>query len=212
MNILLLLAWILLAMSVGWWAKLWSRNGLFWGVTSVLVSPVVGAIALLIVGSNKPSKLRDPIIQRCQNVVAASLVLGVILYQAWFLSGSAESRKAPNEVVRAEIDHDPQCLAALEALRVHRRGAKDRYIPASPECSINNWGEDIVAVDWSYTVPYDVRNDLPPHRFKTWQSRISGGLCAIYWKDKFRIERAGLSCGQDFLTIIEMLNERGELD
>ena len=44
--------WILLCVGVGAWANSWSRNFAGWAILSVLVSPPLGAAALLIAGRN----------------------------------------------------------------------------------------------------------------------------------------------------------------
>lgn len=46
----LLIAWIALAVGVGWWANEWGRNPVAWGTIAFLLSPLVAGIGLVIKG------------------------------------------------------------------------------------------------------------------------------------------------------------------
>jgi hypothetical protein len=41
--------WVLAAMGVGYWAKINSRNPALWFAIAVLLSPLVGSIALMVI-------------------------------------------------------------------------------------------------------------------------------------------------------------------
>jgi uncharacterized membrane protein YcjF (UPF0283 family) len=56
-EIILLL--IIFSVAVGYWADAWGRNGWAWGIVAVLISPLLTAIALLIVGKTIEKKAQE---------------------------------------------------------------------------------------------------------------------------------------------------------
>ena len=50
------LIWVLLVVGVGVWAKNWGRSGLLFGILSFFLSPLVGALILIICGRTAESK------------------------------------------------------------------------------------------------------------------------------------------------------------
>lgn len=49
---ILVAAWTLITIGIGIWAHRWGRNGLGWAIGSLIVSPLIAAIILLIAGTN----------------------------------------------------------------------------------------------------------------------------------------------------------------
>lgn len=50
---------VIFSVIVGFWANSWGRNGFMWGLLSLLVSPVIAGIALLIAGKTLLKKAEE---------------------------------------------------------------------------------------------------------------------------------------------------------
>jgi len=48
------IAYLVMTIAIGWWARSWGRNGLAWAGIALLVTPVIAAVGLLIRGERRP--------------------------------------------------------------------------------------------------------------------------------------------------------------
>ncbi len=46
--------WILFAVLVAVWASRWNHSAILWGIISIIISPLIAGVILLIVGSDHP--------------------------------------------------------------------------------------------------------------------------------------------------------------
>ncbi len=49
-----LILYLILVLLVGIWASRWNRSGFLWGLLALIISPLLAALVLLIVGNNNP--------------------------------------------------------------------------------------------------------------------------------------------------------------
>lgn len=60
-----LFGWIMLSVLAGVYADKISRNGILWGFVSLIISPIIGFIALLVIGEGEESVSGSSGLKRC---------------------------------------------------------------------------------------------------------------------------------------------------
>ena len=66
---MVIVLWIVFALLIGVWANSINRSGIIWGLVSLIISPLITGIILLIAGSNHPN---CPV---CKEVVKAGALV-----------------------------------------------------------------------------------------------------------------------------------------
>jgi hypothetical protein len=62
---LIALSWLAFTILIGWWANQWGRDWVLWGALAFLLSPIIAAVALAVIGEDQEATYEARDLRKC---------------------------------------------------------------------------------------------------------------------------------------------------